>query len=274
MIITVKDADFSACGIGKIITTISDECKKIASHYQKLKTVEDMGALQQFMDDLGYGVKNGIWNKAIFMTLPVFSSTLNEWEYDVIGDRLIYASGNNNGIIVEAVSPWGVKNIGSKSPWCEVSCETIKATEIIDLCALKGPTNVQAAIVNATEGVVNTGELLSVAVSLKNDTTYQISIMNPSLFVLGKWVEANEALETGKYKLWFDGGNKVSGDLSVDTINRNLTSVRASYGGAYIGPASDSINYIDACFRGLSETECQTLANATSTFFKNLGLSA
>ena len=43
MIIKVNGADFSNCGIGKIVTTITDECKKLASHYSRLKTTENSG---------------------------------------------------------------------------------------------------------------------------------------------------------------------------------------------------------------------------------------
>lgn len=94
MIIKVNGADFSNCGIGKITTTITDECKKLASHYSRLKTTENLIPLQGLMDDLGYGIGGGIWSKIDCLFLPLFSTNTSEVAYDIKNLRQLSFRGN------------------------------------------------------------------------------------------------------------------------------------------------------------------------------------
>lgn len=287
MIITVKGADFSSCGIGKIVTTISDECKEIASHYSRLKTIEDMAVLQQFMDDLGYGVEGGIWSKLAYLFLPIFASTKEEMLYDVKNNITYFLPDDAK---FKAVSPWGmsvatdpiaseagyyrttVQLAAAKKP-CE--CTSIIVSDISNARGQFGicePVSGAYSAVNASHlpyiniGTIDEGEERSTVLHL-GDTSNLISV--------DRYIDiSGDGPVTGKYKAWTDDGTKISEKFTLRTSSCTpTTTVGVGFGTAYyLSQNSDVKMYVYAYSDLLTETECATMRDALLSMLKSLGI--
>lgn len=281
MIITVKGADFSNCGIGKIAVTISDDCKEIASHYTKLNTTEGLSVLQQFMDDLGYGLENGIWNKLNNLFFPVFSSNKEEMLYDVIKKKIV--SLNKDGATFEAVSPWGMKV--SQSSINDYTYYLLTIT-FKNKERYKGCSFLVADIADASNQVStcppSNGSYLGlghsnlgITISASGETKTLQTPAN-SFVAVDRWVDVIEEMNSlkGKFKLWYDSGEVDTGEISMPSSASELVNYSSlGIGAGYVVPTSfNSKFYVIGYSDELSESECSILRDAFVNMLKSLGL--
>lgn len=92
MIYINKSADYSGCGIGKVIV-ISQEVEQIAAFYNNM-TETDKANLQVFFDSLGT-----IKNKLTHLFLPLFSSNAEDCLYNCISKAKVYPKTGNSDYI-------------------------------------------------------------------------------------------------------------------------------------------------------------------------------
>lgn len=91
MILTIKEADFSANNLGQIIVPveITDAGREFMAQYNTVFTETQQYAIQHMLNNLGYGVENSVWSKLKMFVMPVLSSNVDEAVYDVIASAAI-----------------------------------------------------------------------------------------------------------------------------------------------------------------------------------------
>lgn len=75
MYILLKNADFSGCGLGQILT-ITDEVKDFAANFGYGES--NLEAIQIFMNSMGYGIADSMWSRMHLLLLPVLSTTVRQ----------------------------------------------------------------------------------------------------------------------------------------------------------------------------------------------------
>lgn len=158
MIVILKKANFSDCGLGKIALPVSDRCKEIASNYSAVKTPEQLAALQNLMDSLGYGVPNSIWSKLNLLILPMLSSNVKECTFDVTKQKDVRFSqfdenlySVNNGSLVSASSSSDVNKTLLETGLDKVSVSDVN---IFALCEDVSTANETVTILMLGTGVM------------------------------------------------------------------------------------------------------------------------
>ena len=287
MIITVKGADFSACGIGKIVTTISDECKKIAAHYSMLNTTEDLTVLQQFMDALGYGLVDSIWGKLIYLYLPVFASSKEELLYDVKNDSqkslpdAQYEKAGDYGMKI--ASSYTANNVNH----FRIPYSFNDGTRKIDLnpFAIISKTNSdrtkesQCGIASSAAGVfmINTNKLLGInTFTSDGHGDIQYSTTKEDIILVQDWLNVDEGQTSGTTKLYFDKEIRAVNYTNLnDNLFENITTENCTMGCAYTWQSDDNkknVIYVMGLAKGLTESECLTLRDALLSMKTSLNL--
>lgn len=82
MIIINKNADFSQCGIGKVVYKIEDDVKAVLDKcYENLDYSLGL-EFQRFINNIG-GLNGDIWNAIYELNIPIFSATAKEFYTNV-----------------------------------------------------------------------------------------------------------------------------------------------------------------------------------------------
>lgn len=82
MIIINKNADFSQCGIGKVVYKIEDDVKAVLDKcYENLDYSLGL-EFQRFINNIG-GLNGDIWNAIYELNIPIFAATVKEFYTNV-----------------------------------------------------------------------------------------------------------------------------------------------------------------------------------------------
>lgn len=292
MIVTVKGADFSTCGLGRIVTTISNECKEIASHYSMLKTQEDLAVLQQFMDDLGYGLEDSIWGKLIYLYLPVFASSTEEMLYEVKSKsqksivNAVYEKAGNYGMKI--ASTYNTTKITDFDIYN--AFPVIEGVKLINTNSFfmgsKLSSNImdsgiaQCGIAESVSGAFQFNYSLNgnLTININTQTNIGISSSNPeNIILIQDWTSYDEDSLTGVAKLFFDDYEKTESITNLDeSIFSETIPTRVRLGVGYslqnLDYQKNNIIYVNGFAKDLTEAECITLRNALLTLKSSLGL--
>ena len=101
MIIVVKNADYSACGLGNVEVPIivSKDCIAIMEHYSTYNTEANRKEMQKLMNRLGYGKTNSIWSKLLHLEFPCLSAQVSEAIYNVLANESVFRYGTNYSML-------------------------------------------------------------------------------------------------------------------------------------------------------------------------------
>lgn len=101
MILVVKNADYSACGLGSIEVPIivSDACIEIMGHYPTYDTEANRKEMQKLMNRLGYGKTNSIWSKLLHLEFPCLSAQVSEAIYNVLANESVFRYGTDYSML-------------------------------------------------------------------------------------------------------------------------------------------------------------------------------
>lgn len=273
MIVIVKGADFSACGIGKIPVKVSTECREIASHYSLLSSTTDLISLQIFMDELGYGVDGGIWDKLVCLYLPIFSASKEEMLFDAknlvqksISNEVIYESVEGGGMKISAISSKTLSDysIDHSGKWDK----KYKFTPFIAVNTHLADS--QIGICNGVSGTFYARQLAGVGI---NGATYDNSNFftwsyKKKTVIVGKATNVIESEISGEaastFNMW-DNNQIRSIKYNIADKDKSATEiVSLRMGVGYEVEAIDNpcINYIWGLGYDMTEEQCIILRNA------------
>lgn len=292
MIVTVKGADFSTCGLGRIVTAISNECKEIASHYSMLKTPEDLVVLQQFMDDLGYGLEDSIWGKLIYLYLPVFASSTEEMLYEVKSKSqksiaaAVYEKAGNYGMkIASTYNTTKITDFDISNAY-----PVIEGVKRINTNSFFMGSKVSSNIMDSGFAQCGMAESVSgsfqfnyslngnLGINIKTQDNFSISSSNPeNIILIQDWTSYDEDSLTGVAKLFFDDHEQTKSVTQLDEVLFSETMptilrLGAGHSLQNLDYQKNNIIYVNGFAKDLTETECITLRNALLTLKSSLGL--
>lgn len=90
MIITVNGADFSQCGLGKIVTIVKDDTKELIAKFKERNNPTNQKAMQNLFDRLGKGVNTSPWSKIRVLLIPFFAASIDEAKINLSSETITF----------------------------------------------------------------------------------------------------------------------------------------------------------------------------------------